>query len=600
MKKPLVYFLAAVTTAYIGSASTNVSAIFDWNDVTFSIQDQDEASEVVVVPETTDDGKVINEVYLEDDPGIKKVVLPDTVNEVEVIRCTGITEFSVSENNPYLSVVDGILYDKEQKTLMCYPAGRTDTEFHIPETVEVVGKCAFAGDETLEKVYIPSSVRKIENSAFAEMKAKEFIFSEGVTDIEEYAFYECTELKKITLPASLERINRPFEGCTNLKEIIILHADYKGNGPSATIDPKKDYYLGLIYGCENAIVYVPDEGYDTYLAEVIGDENNLQKISEYPYKKAYELSVNKSEIALEEGQNYKLYVRLDKRFFYEESLVFTSDNGSVAQVSEDGTITAVSAGKAVITAKAKLKTPDDPEDNVRSVSVTLEVSYPKTLTSEQVSALEELKNKSRKTIGSFPRQEMVVRGELASDAPRITYDEVINIIDSSEFKKYEDILRRINNIHGASDYSGGSGTTRVEYWLDDKGNEKISVYTDVTGTRYFSWIFFSRCDESGTVMHSEIIFPEKSDIPTDTGIKDYVYCVYNSVEDEPVKAFVGDIDGSGNIDVTDLTTLSLYLLGDKDLSEDAQKAADVDSDGAVTLADLARLQQYLSKKITSF
>ena len=190
---------------------------------------------------------------------------------------------------------------------------------------------------------------------------------------------------------------------------------------------------------------------------------------------------------------------------------------------------------------------------------------------------------------------MIVRGELTSDISRITYDEVINIIDSSEFKKYEDILRRIDNIHGAPDYSGGSGITRVEYWLDDKGNEKISMYADVTGTK----IFFSRCDESGTVMHSEIIFPEKSDIPTDTGIKDYVYRVYNSVDDEPVKAFVGDIDGSGNIDVTDLTELSLALLGDRELTDDQQKAADVDGDGAVTLADLARLRQYLSKKIDS-
>ncbi|MBQ5988496.1 MAG: leucine-rich repeat protein, partial [Oscillospiraceae bacterium] len=471
MKKPLICFLAAVTSVYIGSAGINVSAVFEPNDITFSIQDQDEAPEVVVVPETTDNGKVINEVYLEDNPVIKKVVIPDTVNEVEVIRCSGITEFSVSENNPYLSVVDGILYDKDQKMLMCYPAGKTDTEFHIPDTVEVVGKCAFGGAVNLERVYIPSSVRKIETCAFADMKAKEFVFSEGVTDIENYAFNDNTELEKITLPASLERINRPFEGCTNLKEIIILHADYKGNGPSATIDLEKDAYWGFLYGCENAIAYVPDEYYDIYRREVFSNyEDNLQKISEYPYKKAYELSVNKSDITLEEGQNYKLYVRLDKRFFYEESLVFTSDNGSVAQVSEDGTITAVSAGKAVITAKAKLKNPDDPEDNVRSVSVTLEVSYPKTLSSEQVSALEELKNKSSKTIGHFPRQEMVVRGELASDAPRITYDEAINIIDASEFKKYEDILRRINNIHGAPDYSGGSGTTRVEYWLDDKGN----------------------------------------------------------------------------------------------------------------------------------
>ena len=62
----------------------------------------------------------------------------------------------------------------------------------------------------------------------------------------------------------------------------------------------------------------------------------------------------------------------------------------------------------------------------------------------------------------------------------------------------------------------------------------------------------------------------------------------------------GDIDFSGKIDVTDLTTLSLYLLGDKDLSEDAPKAADTDGDGKVALTDLATLRQYISKKITKF
>ena len=102
MKKPLICYLAAVTSVYIGSAGINVSAIMEPGDVTFCVYRSDDDSEVVIVPEKTDDGKVINEVYLEDDPGIKKVVLPDTVNEVEVIRCTGITEFSVSENNPYL------------------------------------------------------------------------------------------------------------------------------------------------------------------------------------------------------------------------------------------------------------------------------------------------------------------------------------------------------------------------------------------------------------------------------------------------------------------------------------------------------------------
>jgi len=61
----------------------------------------------------------------------------------------------------------------------------------------------------------------------------------------------------------------------------------------------------------------------------------------------------------------------------------------------------------------------------------------------------------------------------------------------------------------------------------------------------------------------------------------------------------GDIDGSKTIDVSDITELSLALIGDKELTAAQRTAADIDGDGAVTLADLARLRQYLSKKIYS-
>lgn len=336
MKKPLICFLAAVTSVYIGSAGINVSAIMEPGDVTYCVYRSDDDSEVVIVPEKTDDGKVINEVYLEDDPGIKKVVLPDTVNEVEVIRCTGITEFSVSENNPYLSVVDGILYDKDQKMLMCYPAGKTDTEFHIPETVEVVGKCAFAGDETLEKVYIPSSVRKIENSAFAEMKAKEFIFSEGVTDIEKYAFYECTELEKITLPASLERIERPFEECQKLKEIIVTHTGYKGNGPSAIIDPEKDNYMNLIWGCKDVLVYVPDVEFENYKKEIfyLEEKGTLHKFSELPNT---EVKTSLGDIDASGNIDVTDLTELSLALLGDREL--TDDQQKAADVDADGAVT---------------------------------------------------------------------------------------------------------------------------------------------------------------------------------------------------------------------------------------------------------------------
>ncbi|MBQ5988504.1 MAG: dockerin type I repeat-containing protein [Oscillospiraceae bacterium] len=62
----------------------------------------------------------------------------------------------------------------------------------------------------------------------------------------------------------------------------------------------------------------------------------------------------------------------------------------------------------------------------------------------------------------------------------------------------------------------------------------------------------------------------------------------------------GDVDLNGTIDVTDLTELSLALVGDKELAADQKLAADIDGDGTVSIADLARLQQYLSKKIDKF
>jgi len=60
---------------------------------------------------------------------------------------------------------------------------------------------------------------------------------------------------------------------------------------------------------------------------------------------------------------------------------------------------------------------------------------------------------------------------------------------------------------------------------------------------------------------------------------------------------IGDLDGNGRIDISDLTTVALYLLGDVKLNETQLKFADVDGDGIVGLTDLARIKQFISHKI---
>ena len=59
----------------------------------------------------------------------------------------------------------------------------------------------------------------------------------------------------------------------------------------------------------------------------------------------------------------------------------------------------------------------------------------------------------------------------------------------------------------------------------------------------------------------------------------------------------GDLNSDGNADVTDLSILSLYLIGDTELKGDnALEAADIQYDGIVNLSDLAAFRQYLSKR----
>ncbi|MCI6580889.1 MAG: dockerin type I repeat-containing protein, partial [Oscillospiraceae bacterium] len=69
---------------------------------------------------------------------------------------------------------------------------------------------------------------------------------------------------------------------------------------------------------------------------------------------------------------------------------------------------------------------------------------------------------------------------------------------------------------------------------------------------------------------------------------------------ETLELIIGDVDGNGRVDVTDLTFLSLNLIGEHELSGDNEKAADVDMDGKITLADLARMRQFLSRIVDKF
>ncbi len=104
------------------------------------------------------------------------------------------------------------------------------------------------------------------------------------------------------------------------------------------------------------------------------------------------------------------------------------------------------------------------------------------------------------------------------------------------------------------------------------------------------------CEENG-IDSKYVMFwyadPSKNEMPEYNGV------VYNGSASFVTKNECGDTNGDNMIDLTDLTNISLYLLGDIDFTDIQKSLADVNADDNVNLCDLAIMKQYISKDAVS-
>lgn len=98
-------------------------------------------------------------------------------------------------------------------------------------------------------------------------------------------------------------------------------------------------------------------------------------------------------------------------------------------------------------------------------------------------ALEKLTQKENRLFGEFQRERAVLLGEISPDAPRLTLDEAVEIIESSG--SFAEICRKLHEAQPLVDYIGGSGITRLEYWFDNKGAQKIYLIMEEESIFYF-------------------------------------------------------------------------------------------------------------------
>ena len=157
---------------------------------------------------------------------VVEITLPDSLVSIDrnpFSDYENLVRINVSSENPCFETIDGVLFTKTDRSLICFPRGRSDEEYSVPEGVCSIGVEAFGNCNNLTKVVLPEGVTVIRQEAFDRCENLEtVVLPEDLTTIEHQAFVCCKSLAEIELPDSLTDLGSyVFNQCSSLVEIRI-------------------------------------------------------------------------------------------------------------------------------------------------------------------------------------------------------------------------------------------------------------------------------------------------------------------------------------------------------------------------------------------
>lgn len=185
---------------------------------------------------TDAEGKVVTSIARHPfkwDNYIETVYIGKEVKELRgesFVNLRALKQFIVDEQNENFCAVDGVLYTKDMKTLLCCPkAYEGKAEFKVPATVEIISRSALS-DCKFEKILLPEGLKRIEPMAFLKAENLKEINSykgetvyaslpEGLEFIGLDAFNYASGLTYLYIPSSIKEIGAySFCYCAKIDE----------------------------------------------------------------------------------------------------------------------------------------------------------------------------------------------------------------------------------------------------------------------------------------------------------------------------------------------------------------------------------------------
>ncbi len=158
--------------------------------------------------------------------GLLKLFIPQNVvfiGQNAFAMCEKLIDIEVSPSNKIFVVQDGILYNKENNSIItCSKA--VSGKLHLPSDTFGIASYAFFGCNQITEFVLPNGLRFIGENAFASCDKIEHVFiPDTVEHIEALAFDMCSNLQDVSIREKCKFEKGSFCPFNNGVDIIVRH-----------------------------------------------------------------------------------------------------------------------------------------------------------------------------------------------------------------------------------------------------------------------------------------------------------------------------------------------------------------------------------------
>lgn len=233
--------------------------------------------------------------------------------------CRRLANITVSPENKTYSSVDGVLFNKDKSELLAYPIGNKRSSYTIPDGVTKIDQKAFYGCRYIETLTIPASVKEIEDSALG----------------------NCYDIRTINYLGTREQWKEVIIGADNYMFALV--------NVGCADDTRCDHVWGEWVVVDAATT--EKEGLEKRVCSLCSAEET-RKIPKLDIIKVTAIELSDSEKTATVGTSFTITATVKPDDALNRTIIWSSSDPSIATVDENGTVTAIAEGEAIITAES--------------------------------------------------------------------------------------------------------------------------------------------------------------------------------------------------------------------------------------------------------